>query len=79
MLQQVPDEIRYAVCITDAEPDLEFRKIYPVFPDAKAAAEEYLRVVDESGEDYLYPADFFVFLEMPEAAQKALFTSRSAA
>jgi hypothetical protein len=40
--------------------DLEQRKVYLVLPDAKAAESNYLRVVDESGEDYLYPASYFV-------------------
>jgi hypothetical protein len=45
--------------------DLELRKVYLALPDAKAAEAGYIRVVDESGEDYLYPASFFVPVEFP--------------
>jgi hypothetical protein len=44
---------------------LERRKLYVALPDAKAAEHGQLRVVDESGEDYLYPRDFFVAIELP--------------
>lgn len=64
---------RFVICIrNDGCDDLEPRKLYQVLPDAAAAAEGYLRVVDESGEDYLYPADYFVSVELPEAAVEAL-------
>jgi len=65
-------EIKFAVCITDSEPDLEPRKVYQVLPDEAAAKEDHLRVVDESGEDYLYPAHFFVLIEVPKAKERAL-------
>jgi hypothetical protein len=67
---------RFVVCITDSEPDLERRKIYQVLPDKVAEKEGHLRVVDESGEDYLYPAVYFVSVEVPkEAAQSLLLAS----
>jgi len=50
---------------------LEVRKVYRTLPDSKAAAKRFVRVVDESGEDYLYPADFFVPIEIPQAARAA--------
>lgn len=53
------DEIEFAVCINDSEPDLELRKAYKVLPDEAAAKDQHLRIIDESGEDYLYPASFF--------------------
>ena len=65
-------EIRFAVCITDSEPDLEKRKIYQVVPDEAAEKEGHVRVIDESGEDYLYPAEFFVAVEVPKEAERAL-------
>jgi hypothetical protein len=65
-------EIKFAVCITDSEPDLEMRKIYQVVPDAIAKKEGHLRIIDESGEDYLYPAEFFVPVEVPKEAEQAL-------
>ncbi len=65
-------EIKFALCLTAEEPDLELRKVYQVLPDEAAAQDNYLRVIDESGEDYLYPASFFVFIEMPKEAERAL-------
>jgi hypothetical protein len=47
--------------------DLEPRKIYQVLPDETAAEDGYIRVIDESGEDYLYPRDYFVSIELPQS------------
>jgi hypothetical protein len=52
--------------------DLERRKIYEVLPDDEASKEGYLRVIDESGEDYLYPESYFIILQLPRKAQEAL-------
>ncbi len=52
--------------------DLELRKLYPQLSDAKAAASGYVRVIDESGEDYLYPARLFVAVELTTAAKRAV-------
>jgi hypothetical protein len=68
-------EIRFAVCVTDSEPDLEPRKTYRVLPDEAAAKDNYVRVIDESGEDYLYPASYFVFIEVPKAAEQVLLAA----
>ena len=65
-------EIRFAVCITSSEPDLEIRKVYQVVPDETAEKEGHLRIIDESGEDYLYPANYFVSVEVPKEAERAL-------
>lgn len=65
------DDRRFAVCITDSEPDLEIRKIYLVVPDSSAEKEGHLRIVDESGEDYLYPASFFAPVELSKEAEQA--------
>ena len=65
-------EVKFAVCVTDTEPDLELRKIYQVVPDDRAEKEGHLRVIDESGEDYLYPANYFVQVEVPKGAEQAL-------
>lgn len=48
------------------------RKVYQVLPDESAAKDDYIRVVDESGEDYLYPSSYFVFVEIPQAAERTL-------
>src|SRR5258708_28299392 len=50
--------------------DLEIRKVYRVLHDKGAAATGYMRVIDESGEDYLYPADYFVSVELPQNAHR---------
>jgi hypothetical protein len=52
--------------------DIELRKLYPQLPDAKAATSGYVRVVDESGEDHLYPARLFVPVELTSAAKRAV-------
>lgn len=49
---------------------LERRKLYIALPDAKAAEHGQLRVIDESGEDYLYPRDFFVAIELPQPLRR---------
>jgi hypothetical protein len=48
------------------------RKLYLVLPDEKAEKEHYLRVIDESGEDYLYPASYFFLLALPQKVERAL-------
>ena len=63
----------FVLCIrNDGADDLEMRKIYQVVPDPPAGREGYVRVVDESGEDYLYPADYFVPVRLPVALAKEL-------
>jgi len=63
----------FALCIENKEcEDLEKRKIYRVRRDDDAAKEGYLRIVDESGEDYLYPESYFILVELPREAQDAL-------
>ena len=64
----------FALCIENRDcDDLEKGKVYKVLQDTEAAQEGYLRIVDESEEDYLYPASYFVSLELPSKAQDALF------
>ena len=64
---------QFAVCIENKDcDDLEKRKIYVVLPDEEARKEGYLRVIDESGEDYLYPASYFVVVSLPAEAREAL-------
>jgi hypothetical protein len=63
----------FALCIENKEcEDLEKRKIYRVLPDDEASKEGYLRVIDESGEDYLHPESYFILVELPREAQDAL-------
>jgi len=58
--------------------DLEARNVYQVLPDREANREGYVRVIDESGEDYMYPSDLFVPLKLPAAVVRR-FTERTAA
>ncbi len=51
---------------------LECRKLYAVVPDGAAARHKLVRIVDESGEDYLYPADYFIALRLPASVKLAL-------
>ncbi len=67
---------RFVVCVqNDDSEDLELRKLYRVLPDEAAAADSLLRIVDESGEDYLYPAECFRALEVPRDVEKALLAA----
>ena len=69
-------EQRFVVCVRNEEcEDLELRKIYRVLPDEAAAVDGYIRVIDESGEDYLYPADYFLPIELSQALEKALLSA----
>jgi hypothetical protein len=59
---------QFVLCIRNEGCDeLELRKAYQVLPDASATEEGYVRVIDESGEDYLYPADYFLPVALPAA------------
>ena len=63
----------FALCVEDGGlEDLEARKLYQVLPDREAAREGYIRVVDESGEDYIYPSDLFVQVRLPAAVVRRL-------
>ncbi len=65
---------RYAVCITNKgnEASLERNKLYVLLPDRQAQADGLVRVIDEDGEDYLYPAAWFVAVEVPKAVRASL-------
>lgn len=70
-------EQKFALCIENKDcDDLEKRKIYQVLLDDIAAKDGYLRIVDESGEDYLYPESYFIFVQLPLEAQNALRMAR---
>ena len=68
---------RVVVCVenTGDPASLEVHKIYRVVPDADAAQEGDLRIVDESGEDYLYPAEWFAALELPRRVKELAASS----
>lgn len=65
---------KYAVCIKNENypASLELRKIYQVVSDKQSAALGLLRIMDESGEDYLYPAAYFIPISLPRTVQKAV-------
>jgi hypothetical protein len=63
----------FRICIKndDYPASLDVRKVYRAIPDEAAAARGLVRIVDESGEDYLYPEGYFVPIELPHAAEQA--------
>ena len=65
---------QFAICVNNSEypVSLVLHKIYRVLPDEDAEQDGDLRVIDESGEDYLYPADAFMILELPRDVQRVL-------
>ena len=74
MKQRKSSAARFAVCVDNSgyPASLELRKIYRVLPDDDAAEEGDVRVVDESGEDYLYPASHFMVIELPKEVEQKL-------
>ena len=63
----------FAICINTDDPDLLTpRTIYEILSDESATKSNYVRVIDNEGEDYLYPADYFVFVDFPQATQRTL-------
>ena len=68
---------QFVVCLKNEgyEVSLERRKIYRVLPDPEAAKHRQIRVVDESGEDYLYPQSFFAPLALPQAIRRAVLAA----
>jgi hypothetical protein len=67
-------EPQFVVCIRnkDYPASLQLRKLYKVVADAEAAKHHQIRVIAESGEDYLYPEAYFVPVQLPQAAERAL-------
>lgn len=64
---------QFALCIENRDcEDLEKRKLYQILPDEAATQEGYMRVIDESGEDYLYPESYFILVELPRQAEEVL-------
>ena len=68
---------KFALCVENRDcEDLEKRKVYQILPDDESEKDGYLRVVDESGEDYLYPRSYFIQVHLPREAQEALQISK---
>ncbi len=76
-MSQISQSRQFVLCIHNDEypASLEVRKVYRVLPDASAETRGFVRVVDESGEDYLYPEECFVPVDLPEAAAEAFATA----
>lgn len=68
---------QFAICVDNAEypASLERHKLYRVLPDEEAAKDGDVRIIDESGEDYLYPAEYFVVIEVPRQTAQVLAKS----
>ena len=65
--------IRFAICLKNKGcEDLIVRKVYQVLADEGAEEKAHLRIIDESGEDYLYPAGYFFFIDVPQKIERAL-------
>lgn len=69
----------FVVCVqnTDYPASLELRKIYEVLPDPAALTHGLIRVIDESGEDYLYPNNFFVRIDLSRPVETAILRAAS--
>ena len=64
---------KFAICIFAGEDLLVTpRKIYQVLPDENAERSDFIRIIDDEGEDYLYPKKYFVFVPIPQDVEKAL-------
>jgi hypothetical protein len=72
-MRNMEKELVFALCIANKDTeDLEKKKVYQVLQDEEALKEGYLRIIDESGEDYLYPESYFILLQLPNEAKEAL-------
>ena len=69
----------FVVCVKNEgyAVSLELRKIYETIPDDRAADHQMIRVVDESGEDYLYPSDFFIPIDLPKPIEQAIVLAQA--
>ena len=73
MATQPAPKFQFAICIHTDDPDLLTpRRIYQVLPDESAAKSQDIRVIDNEGEDYVYPASYFIFVDFPPAVEQAL-------
>jgi hypothetical protein len=66
--------LQFVICVDNSEypASLELHKIYRVLPDKDAQADGDLRIIDESGEDYLFPANYFIPIDLPQTIVRAL-------
>ncbi|MBD2484968.1 hypothetical protein [Planktothrix sp. FACHB-1365] len=76
-MNQEDQEQYFVVCVNnqDYPASLEVKKIYQFIPDEQATHHQMIRVIDESNEDYLYPADYFVVIQLPQSVKQLFFIS----
>jgi hypothetical protein len=69
-----PPKKRFALCLdnTDYEASLILGKVYRIIPDPRSTQDDLVRIVDESGEDYLYHKSHFVFVDFPKSVEKKI-------
>jgi hypothetical protein len=74
MKESKHNSLQFVVCInnTDYPASLELHKIYRVIDDKEAEDEGDIRIIDESGEDYIYPSSYFVPIQVPQTVEKSL-------
>jgi hypothetical protein len=77
MTASTPSSTKLVICVSNTgyEVSLERRKLYSVLPDAEAKKHKLVRVVDESGEDYLYPESYFLQVTLPPATRQAVLAA----
>ncbi len=77
MANPKPGSSRFLICVENKgyQASLEKRKIYVSVPDSEALKHGHVRVVDESGEDYLYPRSLFLPITVPAALRKAILNA----
>ena len=75
-----PPSKTFALCVDNAdyEASLIRGKVYRILPDPRAAKDDLVRIVDESGKDYLYHRSYFVFVDFPKAVKKRILAMESA-
>ena len=73
-MKNTKSAIRFVICVDNSEypVSLELHKIYRVIPDKEAQTDGDMRIIDESGEDYLFPADYFIPVDLPQTVVRAL-------
>lgn len=68
----------FAICVDTDDPDLLTpRMVYEILPDERAAQSDYLRVIDNEGEDYLYPARYFMQVNFPQEVKRVLLGTKT--
>ena len=78
MVKRKKGTSQFAICINTDDSDLlTLRRIYRILSDESAARSGYIRVIDNEGEDYLYPSEYFIFVDFSPAIEHALLQTSS--